>query len=87
MSFLELIRRLFSNASRQLSQRTDPRYDDVQIVNVVDGTTIKGHEAVKAHIEQEEKLHKEYGTILIFQVYRMNLQARSFGRDPRNEAC
>jgi hypothetical protein len=46
-------------------------------VNVVDGKTIQGHDAVKAYLDEEQKLIDEYGQILIFQVYRMNLQANN----------
>jgi tetratricopeptide (TPR) repeat protein len=50
-------------------------YDKVRIVNMADGTVIEGHDAVKAHFDSEEKLFREHGASLIFQVYRLNLQA------------
>ena len=70
MSILRFLSQLFSNRSEQ-------RFDNVQIINVVDGTTIKGHEAVKDYFEREEKLVEEHGPALIFEVFRINLQAGS----------
>jgi hypothetical protein len=51
------------------------RYDNVQIVNVVDGTIIEGHDAVKMQFEREQKMLAEHGVSIIFQVYRLDLQA------------
>lgn len=47
------------------------------VVNLVDGTTIEGDEAVKAHFDAERKLVEDYGSSLIFHVYRVNLQAKA----------
>jgi hypothetical protein len=70
MSILRFFRQLFSNHSEH-------RYDNIQITNVVDGTIIKGHDAVKAYFEREETLLEEHGSSLIFEVFRINLQAGS----------
>ena len=51
------------------------RYDNVRITNVVDGTTIEGHEAVAAHLEREQDLVDRHGSTLTFQLYRANLAA------------
>jgi hypothetical protein len=51
------------------------RYDNVQIINTVDGTIIEGHDAVKLQFEHEQKMFAEYGASIIFQVYRLDLQA------------
>ena len=51
------------------------RYDNVQIINVFNGSTIKGHDAVKHYFEQEKELLDTYGPSIIFQVYRINMQA------------
>ena len=55
--------------------KDEGRYDNVRITNIVEGTTIEGHDAVKAHVEREQKMLTEYGASIIFQVYRLNLQA------------
>ena len=57
--------------------REEQRYDRVKIMNMVDGTTIEGHEAVKAHFEKEQKLLEEHGESITFQVYRVDLGAKS----------
>ena len=46
-------------------------------MNATDGTVIKGHDAVKAHFERERQMYEEYGSSIIFQVYRMNLRANT----------
>jgi hypothetical protein len=56
-------------------QNEEPRYDNVQIENVADGTVIEGHEAVKKYLENEQKLQAEHGDSIFFQVYRLNLEA------------
>lgn len=56
-------------------QKEEGRYDDVRITNIVEGTIIEGHDAVKMHVEREQKMLAEYGASIIFQVYRLNLQA------------
>lgn len=58
-----------------MSVEEERRYDNVQIVNIVDGTIIEGHDAVKMKFEREHKMLAEYGASIIFQVYRMDLQA------------
>jgi hypothetical protein len=70
MSILRFFRKFFAVRSEQ-------RFDNIQITNVVDGTTIKGHDEVKAYFEREEKLLEEHGSALIFEVFRINLQAGS----------
>jgi len=55
------------------------RYDRVRIVNVVDGTTIEGHDAVKAHFEEEQQLLDEHGSTITFQVFRIDLAAATIG--------
>lgn len=57
------------------SQNEEGRYDNVQITNIVEGTTIEGHDAVKKHFEREQKMLTEHGASIFFQVYRLNLQA------------
>jgi hypothetical protein len=56
-------------------QKEKRRYDNVRITNIVDGTIIEGHDAVKMNIEREQKLLADHGASIIFQVYRLNLQA------------
>ncbi len=56
---------------------SEQRYDHVRIVNIGDGTTLEGHDAVKDYFEQEDKLCRDHGPTLNFQVYRMNLQAHN----------
>lgn len=53
------------------------QYDNIEIVNAVDGNRIAGHGAVKAHFERERQLADEYGSSIIFQVYQINLEADS----------
>lgn len=77
MSLWRFIRRLFSTGSGRPSGGKEPRYDHVQIKNVADGTTIEGHDAVKAYFEREEALLQAHGFSIFFQVYRVNLQARA----------
>ena len=57
------------------TKKDEGRYESVQVTNVVEGTTIKGHYAVKAHFEREENMMTAYGASIIIQVYRLNLQA------------
>ncbi len=57
------------------SQKEEQRFDNVQITNIVENTIIEGHDAVKMQLEREQKLLTEYGTSIIFQVYRLDLQA------------
>lgn len=60
-------------------QKEEQLYDNVQIKNIIDSTIIEGHDAVKMHLEHEKKMLAEHGTSIIFQVYRLNLQADSLG--------
>ncbi len=75
MSLRRFFGKLFSNGSEHHSQEDEQRYDNVRIVSAVDGTTIQGHDAVKAHFAQEKELYEAYGSSITFQVYRLNLQA------------
>jgi len=75
MSLLRFISQIFSNKSKRCYQEQERRYDNVQVVSIADGTTIKGHEAVKAHVEKEQKMYEMHGSFIYFQVYRVNLQA------------
>ena len=78
MSIKRFFSRFFSARSDQQSQKKEERrYDNVQITNAVDGTIIKGHDAVKAHFEREKKMIEEHGSSIIFQLYRINLQAET----------
>lgn len=78
MSIKRFFRRFFSARSdRHSPKKEEQRYDNVQITNAVDGTTIKGHDAVKAHFEREKKMIEEHGSSIIFQLYRINLQAET----------
>jgi hypothetical protein len=74
MSLWRFIRELFSS---RLGRRSPAgkRYDNVRVTNVVDGSTITGHDAVAEYFDNEQKLHEEYGSSIIFQVYQLNLQA------------
>jgi hypothetical protein len=56
-------------------QKEEPRYDNVRITKIVEGTTIEGHDAVKKHFEREQEMRAEHGASIFFQVYRLNLQA------------
>ncbi len=77
MSLSRFLSRLFSSKTGRRPREEEPRYDNVQIKNVADGTTIEGHDAVKAYFEREKALHDTYGSSIIFQVYRIDLQADS----------
>jgi hypothetical protein len=56
-------------------QKEERRYDNVRITNIVEGTIIEGHAAVKMHLQREQELLAEHGASIIFQVYRLDLQA------------
>lgn len=75
MSIWHYIQEQLIRVYRRSRPKSEQRYDNVQITNAVDGATIKGHEAVKAYLEQEKRLAEENGLTIIFQVYRINLQA------------
>ena len=75
MSLRRFIGRLFTTGFGRRHQTKEQRYDNVEIRSVVDGTTIKGHDAVTAYFEQEEAMYEAYGSSIIFQVYRIDLQA------------
>jgi hypothetical protein len=64
-----------SDAFRRRPHEDERRYDNVRVVNVTNGTTISGHDAVKAHFEREKELSNAYGSSIIFQLHRINLQA------------
>lgn len=57
------------------SQKEERRFDNVWITNIVDGTIIEGHDAVKMQLEREQKMLDEHGASIIFQVYRLDLRA------------
>lgn len=57
------------------SQKEERRFDNVRITNIVEGTIIEGHDAVKMQFEREQKMLAEHGASIIFQVYRLDLQA------------
>jgi hypothetical protein len=59
------------------SRDAEPRYDGVRIIKVADGTAIEGHDAVKAHFDEEQKLLDEHGMSIMFQVYRIDLGAKT----------
>jgi hypothetical protein len=73
MGIFDKLRGWVSGAPRA----TAKRYDNVRIVNLADGTTIEGHDAVVAHIDAEQKLLDAHGSSITFQVYRVNLEAKS----------
>lgn len=52
-------------------------YSNLTIVNVVDGTTIQGHDAVKAYFEREEALAREYGTGITFECFHVDMNAET----------
>ena len=58
-----------------MSVEEERRYDNVQIINIADGTIIEGHDAVKMQFEREHKMLAEHGASIIFQVYRLDLHA------------
>lgn len=60
-----------------IPEETEPRFDQVHIVSLGDGKKIEGHDAVKEFFEKEDKLCRDHGPTLNFQLYRMNLQAHS----------
>ena len=53
------------------------RYDNAWIIKLPDGTTIEGHEAVKAHFEREQELEEQHGLTITFQLYLPNLAGRT----------
>jgi hypothetical protein len=77
MSLRRFIGQLFSTGPRRRPHEKERRYDNVQITSVVDGTTIHGHDAVKAYFEREKELYEAHGSSIIFQVYWINLQANT----------
>lgn len=68
---------IFDKLREWMGRTPELQYDRVRVVNLVDGTTIEGHEAVRAHLDAEQKLIEDHGSSLIFQVYRVNLQAKA----------
>lgn len=75
MTLKRFFERLSGSKGRSGSE--ERRYDNVQVINMADGTVIQGHDAVKAHFERERELSAKYGPNIIFQVGRINLQADS----------
>ena len=59
------------------SEKEEQRFDNVQITNIVENTIIEGHDTVKMQLERDQRLLTEYGTSIIFQVYRLDLQAET----------
>ena len=55
--------------------RGPDRFKNVKIINLVEGGTIEGHDAVEAYFEKEAKLLDQHGSTITFQVYRPNLTA------------
>lgn len=51
------------------------RYDNVEILDMADGTEITGHDAVQAHFDREQQMLDEHGMTITFQVYRIDLNA------------
>ncbi|MDI1451790.1 hypothetical protein [Polyangium sp. 6x1] len=43
----------------------------------MDGTTITGHDAVKAYFEKERQMLDEHGSSITFEVFRVNLEAKT----------
>lgn len=80
MGIFEKLRAWLSGAPTTGSPPPEPgakrQYDNVRIVKP-DGTTIEGHDAVKAHFEKERQLLDEHGSTITFQVYRANLKAKT----------
>src|SRR5271157_1309813 len=68
---------IYDKVRRWLRRDSGQRYDNVTITNPADGTTIKGHDAVKDHLRKERDLLDEHGSSITFQVYRINLKARA----------
>jgi hypothetical protein len=68
-----MFRRLFE----WLLKSSERRYDQVRVINPIDGTVINGHDAVKAHFEKEQNLLNEHGASIIFQVFRINTTAKT----------
>lgn len=57
-------------------QESEQLYDRIRIVKP-DGTMIEGRDAVKAHFDEEQRLLDEHGSTITFQVYRINLGAKT----------
>ena len=68
---------IFDKVCRWLRRESEQRYDNVTVTNLADGTTIKGHDAVKDHFRKEMDLLEVHGSSIIFQVYRINLEAKA----------
>ncbi len=75
MSLKQLLRRL--PGAQRRSDDEAQRYDNVRVVNMADGSVITGHDAVQAHFQREQEMMEAYGPNIIFQVHRINLQARA----------
>jgi hypothetical protein len=68
---------IFDRVSRWLRRESEQRYENVTVTNLEDGTTIKGHDAVKEYFRKESDLFERHGSSIIFQVYRINLEAKA----------
>lgn len=85
MGILGTLRAWLNGRQRKAQRReSKPRYDNVQVTNLADGTTIKGHSAVKAYFEKEKELLDKHSSSIIFQAYRINLGAKTI-EDLRGE--
>jgi len=80
MGIFDRFRGWFSDAPAAESpppERAPKRqYENVKIMKP-DGTTIEGHDAVKAHFEEEQQLLDEHGSTITFPVYRINPEAKT----------
>lgn len=70
MSLRRFLDKLSSPGSGRRPGDKQPRYDNVRVINMADGTRITGHDAVAAHFEREQELLEAYGPNIIFQVHR-----------------
>lgn len=78
--------RAYLRGKQREAQRPEPkpRYDNVKVTNLGDGTTIEGHRAVESYFEKEKELLANHASSLIFHVYRINLGAKTLA-DLRGE--
>lgn len=75
MSLRRIFDKLLSSGSGRRPGDKQPRYDNVRVIGMADGTIITGQDAVAAHFEREQELLEAYGPNIIFQVHRIKLQA------------
>ncbi|MDX2285022.1 MAG: hypothetical protein NW241_12725 [Bacteroidia bacterium] len=76
MSIWNSIRRFFQRR-QQGNQQHAKRFDHVRIMNAADGTVIEGREAVEQYLRKEAELRQAHGSSVIFQVYRVNMEANA----------